>query len=251
MPKGLSFLVYGESKSGKSWLSDTSPRPRLVLDAEGGNAVAWTPSRKTVWDPRTQAPPADDGTWDTCVVTARDFQTVVMAFEWLNSGQHPFNSVSLDSISEIQQRCVDSIAGVDQMKTQNWGELFRKVSDVIRKFRDLPNHPTKPLKVVVFIAFSIDVNGQKRPHVQGQLKTTLPYYPDVVGYLMVTPPDEAGQCHRFLMIQPSREYFSGERVGGRLGPYIYIPNGDETVSRMLDIILTPNVQQEITEGTSQ
>lgn len=240
---GLSILVHGQSKSGKSWLSDTGPTPRLCIDAEGGNAIKWTPSRKKSWDPTTEAPPVPDGTWDTCVVNARDFETVTRAYEWLNSGQHPFNTVSLDSVSEIQQRCVDSLAGVNQMKQQDWGSLLRMVSSLIRNFRDLPNHPIKPVRAVLFIAMTKNLNGKFRPYVQGSLADSLPYYPDVCGYVMVTPPDEMGACHRYFMIQPSHEYFSGERVGGRLGPYVHIPNGDQTVERMLDMVYNPQTEE--------
>jgi hypothetical protein len=108
---------------------------------------------------------------------------------------------------------------------------------------------------------SKDFNGTMKPYVQGALATTLPYYLDLVAYLMVTPPDETGTSHRFLMIQPSNQYLSGERVGGRLGPYVYIPNNDVTVTRMLDIIFEqptsveaiPTVESysELTEGTAQ
>jgi AAA domain len=100
---GVSFIVYGDSKVGKSWLGDTTPRPRLVLDAEGGSR--FTPSRKITWDPAAQKPPPDDGTWDSCLVPVHSYNAVKMAYDWLYSAQHPFNSVVLDSISEIQQKC--------------------------------------------------------------------------------------------------------------------------------------------------
>lgn len=259
---GLAFLIHGPAKAGKSWLSDTSPAPRLILDSEGGNAIRWTPSKKVYWDPVTEVPPVPDGTWDSCIVHVRDFNTVIKAFEWLNSGQHHFVSVSLDSISEIQQRCIDSLVGANQLRTQDWGDVLRKVSSVVRNFRDLTNHPIKPLRAIVFIAMSKEAkDGMMRPYVQGALATTLPYYLDLVAYLMVTPPDELGQCHRFLMIQPSNQYLSGERVGGRLGPYVYIPDNDVTVTRMLNTIFDgvpsidaiPAVESipELTEGTNQ
>src|SRR5688572_282297 len=181
MGDGLAFLVHGASKSGKSWLADTSPAPRVVADAEGGNAVRWTPSSKIYWDPVTQSPPVPDGSWETCIVHVREFQTIVKLFEWLNSGQHHFQSVVLDSISEIQSRCIDGIVGANQLRQQDWGEVLRKVSAVVRQYRDLTNHPIKPLRAVVFIAMSKDVQGMMRPYVQGALATTLPYFLDVVG----------------------------------------------------------------------
>ena len=104
------MIVYGASKTGKSWLGDTTPAPRLVLDAEGGSR--FTPSRKTTWNPGKDEPPKHDGTWDTCLVPVTTYQAVRQAYEWLYSGRHQFRSVVIDSISETQQRCVDDIAGM-------------------------------------------------------------------------------------------------------------------------------------------
>lgn len=240
MTEGLSFLVHGPSKTGKSWLADTSPSPRLVLDAEGGNGTRWTPSRKVFWDPLAGAPPEYDGRWDTCIVNVRSYPTVKRAYDWLNMGQHPFASATMDSVSETQQRCVDDLVGTDLMKTQDWGTLLREMSKTIRDFRDLTSHPTRPLSAVVFICMSREVNGKQKPYVQGQLSTILPYQVDVLGYLDKIPdPNQPGVSNRFLMIQPGmagRCYESGERVGGRLGAYLHVPDNDQTVQRMLDLV---------------
>jgi hypothetical protein len=225
------------SKTGKSWLSDTSPAPRLVLDAEGGNGTTWTPSRKVIWNPTTERPPEADGTWDTCIVHVRAFTDVQRAYEWLNSGQHPFRSCTIDSVSETQQRAVDEIAGVEQMRERDWGELLRKMNKLIRDFRDLVNHPTNPLDVMIFIAMTRDVNGVKKPYVQGQLATILPYQVDVVGYLQRTPDfNVPGKLDRFLMFHPDPAYDCGERVGGRLGGWLQVNDNDRTVEQMLDLI---------------
>lgn len=227
--QSLSLLVHGASKVGKSWLGDTTPAPRLILDAEGGSR--FTPSRKKVWNPLTEAVPVPDGTWDSCIVYVHDYQTVLRAYQWLASGQHPFESVVVDSISEVQQRCVDSIAGVDPMKTQDWGTLFRQVATLVRQFRDLVTHPTKPLRAVVLIAMTKDVNGKWRAHVQGQLATTLPYYLDVIGYLFVHKFEDGTEMRR-LLVSPHELYEAGERVGGRLGTVVDNPN----VTSMLNTI---------------
>ena len=237
MTTGFSLLVHGKSKVGKSWLSDTAPGPRLVLDAEGGNGTTWTPSSKKIWNPTVEAPPAADGTWETCIVHVRQFMDVQRAYEWLNSGQHPFRSVTIDSVSETQQRGVDEIAGTAQMQTQNWGELLRRMSKLIRDFRDLVNHPTNPLAVVIFIAMTREVNGMQQPYVQGQLATILPYQVDVVGYLQRIPDfNVPGKMDRFIMFQPDPAYSCGERVGGRLGAWLEIGDNDRTVEQMLDMI---------------
>lgn len=220
---GINAIVFGHQKQGKSWLVDTMPAPRLILDAEAGSR--FTKSRKKVWDPLKEEPPVPDGTWDTVIVYVRDYKTVDRAFDWLNSGKHPFKSVGLDSISEIQQRAIDDISGGQQMDQQAWGRLLRTVSELIRKFRDLATHPTNPLDAIVFIAMAKQdgLNGIWKPFMQGQIATTMPYYVDLCTYLVVTQ-TEAGEKVRRLFIEPVPGFETGERVGGCLGAYIDNPN---------------------------
>jgi len=227
---GLNLIVYSPPKSGKSWLGDTAPAPRVVLDAEAGSR--FTPSKKITWQPVSDPPPVADGSWDTAIVPVRAFKDVTKCFEWLNSGRHPFRSVIIDSISEVQQRIVDDIAGTNQMKTTDWGNLLRVGSDVVRKFRDLVTNPVKPLDAVVFIAMASQrPDGTWFPYMQGRLGTTLPYYVDLVGYLANVPRDD-GTIIRRLVIGNVPGYETGERVGGRLGHYIDDPN----VSHMLEMV---------------
>ena len=185
----------------------------------------FTPSRKVVWDPKSYAPPEADGTWDTAIVPIREYDDITRAYEWLNSGKHPFKSVVLDSISEGQQRAVSGIAGTAQMDMQKWGILLRQLGDLARKLRDLTTHPTNPLDAVVVIAMTHQRNGDGPfvPFVQGQLREFLPYLFDVLGYLAPVQ-TESGAYVRRLFIGPSPEYASGERVGGRLGEHIDNPN---------------------------
>lgn len=229
---GINMIVHGPSKAGKSYLGDTTPAPRVVLDAEAGSR--FTPSTKITWDPVSQKPLdlIGVGDWETALVTVRDFRTVQKAYEWLYSGQHPFKSVVIDSISEVQQRAVDDIAGTNQMQTQDWGQLLRVVSDLVRKFRDLVANPVNPLDAVLFIAMTRQANDVWRPYVQGQLSTTLPYYVDLVGYLAPVVQPETGELTRRLFTGTFPGYETGERVGGCLGSYIDSPD----ISSMLSVI---------------
>lgn len=242
---GLNMIVYGKSKQGKSFLGDTTPAPRLVLDAEMGSR--FTPSRKIDWDPTQYAPPEPSDAWDTAIVPVRDYRTVVKAYEWLNSGKHPFRSVVLDSISEIQQRAVDDIAGTNIMKTQDWGTLLRQVSDLVRKFRDLTTNPVKPLDSVLFIAMTKQRDDHTwYPYVQGSLATVLPYHVDACTYLQVVTLED-GTSVRRLFVGPIAGYETGERVGGRLGAYIDNPD----VTKMLAMVRgddNGNADTHITEN---
>lgn len=229
---GISIIVHGPAKSGKSFLADTMPGPRLVLDAEMGSR--FTPSRKRVWEPTKEAPPEPDGTWDTAIVYVRDYRSVLKAYEWLDSGKHHFRSVAIDSISEVQQRAVDALVGIQQPNQQDWGTLLRQVSDLVRRFRDLTTNKVRPLDAVVFIAMTRqgrEGDATWRPHVQGSLATTLPYYTDVVGYLCVAPQPD-GTSVRRLFTGPVPGFETGERVGGRLGDFTDNPNITEMLARV-------------------
>jgi hypothetical protein len=210
--RSLSALIHGGAKAGKSEIAASSPPPVLLLDAEGGSR--FLRRRMTLWDPTQYAPPVADGSWDVCVVIVRDFETVNRCYTWLASGQHPFKSVVLDSVSEVQQRCIDGQVGTAQMKQADWGDILRMMSDIVRKMRDLTIHPTNPLEAVILVAMTRDMGGKQKPFVQGALATTLPYYLDVIGYLY-TEATEAG-IQRKLLVAPHPSYEAGDRTG-RLG----------------------------------
>lgn len=227
---GISMIVYGPSKGGKSTMGDTTPAPRLVLDAEMGSR--FTPSKKVYWDPRTEKIPEYDGSWETCLVTVRDYNTVLKAYEWLNTGQHPFRSVVIDSISEVQQRLADSLKGDDPLELRDWGEMLRKASLLVRNLRDLTTHAVKPLDAVLLIAMAQQRQDNIwQPHVQGALKTTLPYMVDLLTYLAAVTRED-GTIVRRLLVGPTPGYATGERVGGRLGHFIDNPN----ITDMLSVI---------------
>ncbi len=241
--RSLSTVVHGESGTGKSWFTDTAPAPRLILDAEGGSK--FTPSQpKVMWDPMVGPPPLGA---ETVIVLVRDFQTMQYAYQWLNSGQHDFQSVGLDSITELQKRCKDSIRaleGTGGFRIQDWGTLLDDMELLIRQFRDLWMHPIRPIPVTVFITTTqMDDKGVYRPHVQGGLKLSLPYFTDVVGYLY-TAINELGQLERRLLVQNSPGFIAKDRTD-RLGYEIIDPN----IMKMLDDIYGPE-QQLTTEGVA-
>ena len=257
--RALSILVHSDTKVGKSTYGATAPKPMLLLDAEA--AHRFLPGKKVFWDPMREAPPVlgqgridpQDGTvyeveWDICVVVVREYTTMVKAFEWLNSGQHPFISVVVDSISEIQKRLKDSLRTLDeQMDQRKWGQVLDHMEWLVRGLRDLTEHPTKPIQAVVLTSMTTQRDGKWRPYVQGQLATTMPYFLDVIGYMFVQDipnddPTQPGYKIRRLLVTPHPQFEAGERVQGRLGEMVDEP----TVPKMLDMVFGDNN----TEGTT-
>jgi hypothetical protein len=231
-------MVYGESKVGKSSFAVTAPYPRLMLDVEGGHR--FLPINVKYWDPLTEEPPQADGTWDTVVVQVRDYDVVIKAFQWLQSGKHQFKSLIIDSISELQVKCMDNIAGTEQMKMQQWGELLRHMGALLRDLRDLTMHPTQPLEAVVLTAMARKgQDGVYRPYLQGQLAIQAPYFYDILGAITVETmpnPDPLQPPYqvRRMYVERTPEYEAGERVQGRLGKIV--EQGDLGVERMLDMV---------------
>jgi len=242
--RSLTIMVYGESKVGKSTFAVTAPYPRLMLDVEGGHR--FLPINVKYWDPIREEPPKADGTWDTVVVKVNDYDVVIKAFQWLQAGKHQFKSLIIDSISELQVKCMDNIAGTEQMKMQQWGELLRHMGALLRDLRDLTMHPTQPLEAVVLTAMARKgQDGVYRPYLQGQLAIQAPYFYDILGAITVEQvpnpdPMQAPYKVRRMYVERTPEYEAGERVQGRLGKIV--EQGDLGVERMLDMVFGEKAQ---------
>jgi hypothetical protein len=229
------MLIHGESGVGKSRFGGTAPAPRLIIDLEG--RARYIPGRKVVWDPKVGGPPDADGSWDICIVVCQDFETLSLVYQWLRSGQHPFVSIIIDSLMEAQKRCIDQVAGLAQLKQEDWGTLLRKLEALVRSYRDLTLVPGNPAAVVLFVVGSVDVEGTRRPLLQGQLRLTVPYYLDVVGYMFMAPQPD-GSNLRSLLVQPQPGFVAKDGTGLLPGPIIPLPDGQENLSELYELLHT-------------
>lgn len=232
--RALSVLVHADTKVGKTTFAATAPAPVLYLDVEAAHRFIDRP--KVFWDPISQAPP-EVGEWELCVVVVRDYNYMVKAMEWLRSGKHPFRSVVVDSISELQKRCKDQLKAVgEEMNYKKWGALLDHMEWLVRSLRDLTEHPTNPLEAIIITSMTTQRDGKWRPYVQGQLAVTMPYFLDVIGYMFVheyeDPATSTTQKIRRMLVTPHSLYEAGERVQGRLGDVVDNP----TVPAMLSAV---------------
>lgn len=241
LDRAISILVHAAAKQGKSSLSVSAPAPRVYLDSE--SAARFLEAEELIkaikWDP-ADPPPELDGTWDTAVVATRDFETVEKVYKWLNSGNHPFKSLIIDSISELQVRVVDNVTGRKQPTMQQWGSVYRDVGGFVRDVRDLTMHPTKPLEAVVVIAMTRHVDGKYVPWCQGQLQTVLPFLLDATTYLYVDNDPETGEPVRKLLTQPTPDFEAGNRIGNKWPVVISNPN----ISDMITAVFGPDLSDE-------
>jgi len=140
----------------------------------------------------------------------------------------------------LQVKCMDNIAGTEQMKMQQWGELLRHMGALLRDLRDLTMHPTQPLEAVVLTAMAKrGQDNRMHPYLQGQLAVQAPYFYDVLGYIAIETvpnpdPTQLPYKARRMYVERTDEVEAGERVQGRLGSIV--EQGDLGVERMLDMI---------------
>jgi len=180
------------------------------------------------WDPRAGAPPRYDGTWDTCIASIAEYDLMQLAYRWLRQGEHDFVSISVDSLMEIQKRCIDNEVGPNALQIQDWGTLLRHLEKLVREYRDLTLVSNSPISVVTFIVGTQLIDGVQRPLLQGALRNTVPYYVDFTGYIFkqpVTSPEGVTTYVKSMLVDAQPGFVAGDGTGNQLGgPIIREPN---------------------------
>jgi hypothetical protein len=192
----LVMLVYGRAGSGKSWLINTAPGPRLLLDAEGrsdyladlrADPTGMTPQRLVFWNPRDEIPAESSDPNVVTVVDVATFDDLNRAYQWLAYKEHPFKSVGIDSLQEVQERLIEEISGTQKMEYDHWGEALKRVMAMLRKFVDLRKHAKHNyIDALVVVIGSKDDKDDGRKQLlmlQGQASARAPFKFDVIGYL--------------------------------------------------------------------
>lgn len=232
--RAVSMLLHGPAGVGKSTLGVSGPMPRLLLDSE--NSSRWVRQRKKRWDPLTEAPPVWDGTWELCVVKMTNWDVAKKVLEWIVSGQHPFRSVSVDSISELQQKAIAEISSGKAMKTQDWGVLLQNMGGFLRTLRDVINDGGQGIETMTLVSTSKkDANGVLKPYLQGQIASQVPYLFDITAYYYVdqfaNPQTGVMEEHRVLFTGTHPEYEAKSRPS-EFPTHVY----DPTLEMVLDIL---------------
>ncbi len=200
----ITILVHGWWGSGKSWFAATAPGPRLVLDTEGG--FYDTPGTHVVWDPTTPPPEVEKDT--SVIVDVQNWQTVEIIRDLLRSGSHPFESVVIDSLHELQDQLKRSVAKPGEaynpnatFEMQAWGRLLNNMALFLRELRDL-SRPSSPRPVnVVLVAGTDDEKVPAKPLLEGGVRKLVAGWFDVVGY-MTEAKDQNQNEVRVLQIAP-------------------------------------------------
>lgn len=238
----LTMLLHAETKVGKTWLAATAPKPLLVLDAEAGG-MRFVPDAKyiTKWDPLRSKPPEmlldddDPNYWTICQVDVTDETVLSTAIQYLMAGNHPFSSIVIDSITELQTRLKRKMAN-DQglLRIQDWGALLTKIELLVEQCRDMAN-VQEQIKAFVAVAGSQPRDGKMQPMMQGQIANKLPYKIDVCGYLYIAN-DEDGNRVRVLQMSQNDTAVAGNRLGGHLPDFQVNPNINDMLIELTDSI---------------
>jgi hypothetical protein len=184
-----SFLVFGETKNGKSSLLATMPTPGVIADTEG----KWQffqgrpnpnrdgqPFRLKLWNP-AEPPPADDGTYDFAIVKITSAHVFANMMPWIDRNDHPFVSIGLDSLTVGQEQGIEALRKVDEdFRIQDWGAIRRRVLADLSRIMARVSDPANPLRVFAATAHGHQKDGKYRPAMQGGIQNRMPYSFDSV-----------------------------------------------------------------------
>jgi hypothetical protein len=191
---GLKILVHGIAGSGKTVMCATAGVPTLIISAESGLL--------SIKD-------APDYIQTTQIKTMDD---LIEVHDYLATTDHPFEWIALDSISEMGEVVLAAEKAVNKDARAAYGELITSMTDIIKKFRDLPLNVIMTAKQKRYT--DQDTNRTHYgPDLPGQnLANSLPYLYDEVFALRVEKNDE-GKIYRTVQTGPDIQYIAKDRSG--------------------------------------
>ena len=188
---GVKILCYGQAGAGKTTLIRTLPAP-ITLSAEGGLLAL-------------------QGA-DLPYIEIASMADLHEAYSWLGSDEaRGYESIAIDSISEIAEVCLIAEKRVAKDPRQAYGAMIDQMTEVIRAFRDLPRH--------VYVSAKLDKSADElgkvayAPSMPGaKLGQALPYFFDEVLALRVER-SESGEPVRGLQTQGDGIWTAKDRSG--------------------------------------
>jgi len=208
-------LVYANAGVGKSFLLATAPNP-LILLTEPEVSMPTLKLVEKMYNLNFDT--LDILTWDD----------LGDAYAMLAAGDHGYDTVCIDSATDLVRRLIERILGdavakrathdPDILEQGDWNKVIEKLRQAIRAFRDLP-------MAVVMSALVLDIRSEmlKVPMVQPKtFALELPSYFNTVGYMGIST-DESGNEVRKLLLSPTDEYVA-KNPGGALPSVITNPN---------------------------
>lgn len=183
-------LVYAKAKMGKTSLCATAPKP-IILSCEQGLLSLR----------RFQLP----------YIEIYNFAEMTKAIEEIVNGKNDFETICIDSISEIMQLEIDRIKPGYKDKRQAFNEIFDTGNQFMRQLQNIPN---KNVLILAQLDQFQDETGMQLfgPRFPGKaLNTVAPYKFDETFFLHKATFD--GKDYRVLRTQPTNTIDAGDRSG--------------------------------------
>lgn len=178
---GAKVLVYGASGSGKTRLNMTL-KNNVILSAESGLASL--------------------SDYEIPYLEVKSIEDLYEYYQWVTESEEAkgFESVSIDSISEIAEVVLNSEKKKVTDARQAYGATQEKLTDLIRAFRDISG---KNIYMSAKVEKATDEQGRLLyyPSMPGnKLTQAIPFFFDMV-FAMRVEKDEEGITQRFLQTE--------------------------------------------------
>lgn len=212
----LNLLVYGEPGAGKTYLCGTAQdsedtRPLLFLDVEGGSMTL------------RRRPDVD-------VIQIRSMQEIIDVSNELFKNPGYYKTLAVDSLTELQK--LDLMTVVKDYKRssstpdridedvpdqRSWGKSGVRIGRIVRFLKDLPINTI----MTCLLATEWEKDDKNRdtdtvklfyPALPGKLRSEIPGYFDVVGYLKAEAPTP-GTIVRDLQVAKTKKVVAKDRTG--------------------------------------
>jgi hypothetical protein len=223
----INVILYGDSGVGKTRLAGTASlvpemSPVLFLDIEGGVKSLAHLYR------------------DVHVIRIKTFDELQMAYNELFDGGHPYKTVVVDSLTEVQKFgmyhimknavAADGNRDPDLPGIGEWGKNTNQVEKFVRAFRDLPLN-------TIFTALKMEDRNPRTgvtttlPSLSGKLARNVSALVDVVGFFYVKKMPGEDEYFRLLLTQKTEEIVAKDRSDNL--PAVVV---DPTMQKLYDYI---------------
>jgi hypothetical protein len=224
----VKVLLYGRNGNGKTRVAATAPKPLIVdINERGTRSVRNYKGVKVLPVSR----------WDE----------ITYAYWYLREGDHPYESVVLDTITMMQAVCIRHVLKESEdrdpnkdpaiMSQREWGKVAELMKPTLLNFRNLPMH-------VVFVAQERVVDDpdtetrERVPDLSPGSRATATACVEVIGRVYqrevraVRNKREVKAWETRLLVGPHDEYVTKDRTGslGRIVRNPTIPSIIEAAS---------------------
>lgn len=206
----VKMAVYAPAGGGKTLLNATLPRP-ILLSAEAGTLSLSPQNIAKVYGPNRA-----DICYDLKGIVITNLADLRAAYGFCTTSPYmkDFDSIGLDSASEIAERVLAAELKNNKDGRKAYGAMNETITEELRKFRDIPNKH-------VYFSFKIDREAtsdgtatRSGPGMPGKTLTQgVAYFFDEVFSLEISARQPDGTTFRYLRTALDLNYYAKDRSG--------------------------------------